>query len=82
MIKSILAYTTNIAFLALFFYCLVMGGFLSLWADKSGIGIQLNGIGGLYQEFDTTEYNLNKGIFNYGKHTKRDFYRISRPKPN
>jgi hypothetical protein len=57
MIKSILAYTTNIAFLALFFYCLVMGGFLSLWADKSGIGIQLNGIGGLYQEFDTTEYN-------------------------
>ena len=57
MIKSFLAYTTNIAFLTLFFYCLVMGGFLSLWADKSGIGIQLNGLGGLYQEFDTTEYN-------------------------
>jgi len=57
MIKSFLAYTTNIAFFALFFYCLVMGGFLSIWADKSGIGIQLNGIGGLYQEFDTTEYN-------------------------
>ena len=55
MIKSLLAYTTNIAFFALFFYCLVMGGFLSLWADKSGIGIQLNGIGGLYQDFDTTE---------------------------
>ena len=37
------------------FYGLIMSGAVTVWADQSGIGLQLNGLWGYY--YDDTEYN-------------------------
>jgi hypothetical protein len=35
-------------------YALIMSGTVTMWADQSGIGVQLNGFWGYY--YDETEY--------------------------
>lgn len=51
-LKSPLAWLGNVTVAILVVYTLASHGILEMWIDQSGMGTQLNSIGGYYMEYN------------------------------
>lgn len=50
--KKALALIGNITVAILVVYTLASHGILEVWIDQSGMGLQINSVGGYYAQFD------------------------------